>query len=257
VFRVRPDGLEKTDQVASGGTRPVSVAVYHDIVYVLNQDTPNIAGFVLNHNGELDPLPDSRRTLAAGSYAQVGFTPDGDNLVITGRTVNTIVTFGVDRNGVASAGYVTTPSSGAGPFGFIFDPRGNLLVAEAGVNAVSSYKVRKNGMLDVISASVLNGQTATCWITDNGKYVFTANPGTHTFSSYSDRKGDLQLLDGAAGSAARPLDMHASNDGRFLYALDSSALQIVGFRIKPDGSLVPLPPVPAAIDMFAQGLAAR
>jgi 6-phosphogluconolactonase (cycloisomerase 2 family) len=112
----------------------------------------------------------------------------------------------------------------------------------------------------VISASVANGQTASCWIAGNDKHFFTANPGTHTLSSYAVKQahGTLQLQDATAGAATRPLDMGVSKDGRYLYALDSAQFAIVAFEIKGNGTLVPLAAAPSAsIQTFAQGLAAR
>ena len=45
LFDVEDGGLRLADQVASGGATPTSVAVSGDLVYVLNNGTPNIAGF--------------------------------------------------------------------------------------------------------------------------------------------------------------------------------------------------------------------
>jgi 6-phosphogluconolactonase len=61
VFQVEDSGLTLTDLVPSGGTEPISVTIYKDLVYVLNDggldgDTANISGFQLNSSGELTPL---------------------------------------------------------------------------------------------------------------------------------------------------------------------------------------------------------
>ena len=77
-----------------------------------------------------------------------------------------------------------TPSSGAVPFGVDFDRKGHLLVVEAGANAVSSYDIAHDGSLQTISASVANGQAATCWIVVNQRGdIITTNPGTNSLSS--------------------------------------------------------------------------
>ena len=47
LFAVEKDGLRLIDRVASGGVAPTSVAVGGNLVYVLNNGTPNIAGFVI------------------------------------------------------------------------------------------------------------------------------------------------------------------------------------------------------------------
>jgi len=44
LFIIEGDGLRLADRVASGGATPTSVAVSGDLVYVLNNGTPNITG---------------------------------------------------------------------------------------------------------------------------------------------------------------------------------------------------------------------
>ena len=78
VFAVEPDGLRLAGRVGSGGSKPTSVAVRGDLVYVLNNGTPNICGFRLD-DGALTPLEGSARPLSSADAdpAQVAFTPDG------------------------------------------------------------------------------------------------------------------------------------------------------------------------------------
>ena len=45
LFAVQPDGLRLVDRAGSGGSKPTSVAVSGELVYVLNNGTPSIAGF--------------------------------------------------------------------------------------------------------------------------------------------------------------------------------------------------------------------
>ena len=52
------------------------------------------------------------------------------------------------------------------------------VATEAGANAVSSYHISPDGSLKIISASVPNGQAATCWIVVNRRGdIITTNPG--------------------------------------------------------------------------------
>jgi 6-phosphogluconolactonase len=263
VFRVSRDGLELTDKVDSGGVFPTSLAVFQDLVYVLNTGSPpNISGFRLNHRGHLAPLDHSTRALpgALNAHAQIGFDPHGDVLVVTDRATNSLLVYPVSENGRPAAGPVVTPSHGAGPFAFVFSAPRTLLVAEVGSNAVSSYELHHHGTLKLLTPSVANGQSATCWIADaNGRYAFTANPGTHSLSSFRDQHGkdDLKLLAGVAGTGAAPLDLAVTENGKFLYALDPGLGGIDIFRIEHDGSLTDLGPMPAGLPQFAQGLAAR
>jgi 6-phosphogluconolactonase len=259
VFRVRPDGLEKVDQVASRGVSPVSLTVSDSLVYVLNAGgTPNITGFNLSHVGKLTPLEDSTRSLGAGGFAQVGFDPQGEVLVVTDKANNSILVFPVDDDGLPAVSPVTSDSDGETPFGFIFDRRGHLLVVEAGANAVSSYDILNDATLSTISASVLNGQTAACWIAGIRHYVFTTNPGTQSISAYlKAQDGSLTLLDGTAALGNAPLDLATADNGRFLYALDPPNGGIDMFRVESDGRLVNLGTAAGGLDTYAQGVTAR
>jgi 6-phosphogluconolactonase len=261
VFRVLPKGLKLVDKVASGGAFPVSLTIFHDLVYVLNAGmSPNINGFYLSHRGELTPLSNSTRSLIAGGFAQVGFDPEGETLVVTDKANNNILAYSVGRKGLPSLNPVTSMSNGLVPFGFIFDRRGHLLVVEVGSNAVSSYNILHNGTLQVISPSVPNGQKAACWIAGNERgYIFTANPGASTISAYKLKagQGSLVLLNGAAGMGNKPLDLSTTINGRFLYALDPGNGAIDMFQIERDGSLTDLGTVPGGLSIFAQGIAVR
>jgi 6-phosphogluconolactonase (cycloisomerase 2 family) len=264
VFRVRPDGPVLTDRVGSGGTLPVSLAVYHNQVYVLNAGgTANISGFYLTNRGRLVPLANAARDVGTGRFSQVGFDPQGDNLVVTDRGDNEILVYPLDERGLPDPSPVTSPSSGIAPFGFIFDEQGHLLVAEAGSGAVSSYAIEEDGTLTVISASVANGQVATCWIAGNQQgYVYTSNTGSQNLSAYQVGKedndaGQLELLDATAAFGNRPIDNGVSINGRFLYALDPAAAAIDMFAIEADGSLTDLGTAPGGLALFAQGIAVR
>jgi 6-phosphogluconolactonase len=263
VFRVQPygNGLILIGNFNAGGTFPVSLTIFHNLVYVLNADSPNITGFYLTHWGELKPLADSTRSLGAGAFSQVGFDPKGRNLIITNRADNSILVYSVDKDGLPSMNPVSSPSSGAGPFGFIFDRRGHLVVSEAGSGAVTSYDVLFDDSLHAISPSVANGQMATCWIAANWLYAFTANTGSDTISSYRvNFNGILALLDATAGFGNKPIDLATTRFGRFLYVLNAgngTDGSVGMFRIKLNGGLVDMGTVDVGLSNFAQGIAVR
>jgi 6-phosphogluconolactonase len=261
VFRVLPSGLKLVGKVDSGGIFPVSLTVFHNLVYVLNAGTsPNITGFYLSHRGQLIPLDDSTRLLGSGGFAQVGFDPEGEMLVITDKTNNGIFVYSVGHGGLPVMNPVISPSNGLVPFGIIFDEWGHLLVAEAGSGAVSSYNILHNGTLKVISPSVANGQAATCWIRANERgNVFTANTGSQNIASYklTARNGKLALRNATAGFGNRPIDLAITVNGEFLYALDPANGGIDMFQIEPNGSLTDLGTIAGELSIFAQGIAAR
>ena len=259
VFRVKRRALELVDKVDSGGEFPVSLSVFDNLVYVLNAGSPNITGFTLGQEGQLLPLTDSTRDLGTGGFAQVGFDPRGNNLVVTDRGENEILVFPLDRHGLAATVPVMSPSTGIAPFAFIFDQQDHLLVTEAGSGAVSSYDILDDGSLQIISPSVLNGQVATCWIARNHRgFVFSANTGSGTISVYKGiADGQLDLLDAMAGIGVTPLDIGVSPDDRFLYALDPVSETIDMFRIEAKDRLTDLGTVAGGLSIFAQGIAVR
>jgi 6-phosphogluconolactonase len=267
VFRVLEHGLNPVGTFASGGASPVSLALYGNLLYVLNagRDTvgPSIAGFILNSDGELTPLAGSTRSLGPGGFHQVGFNPSGDTLVITQgdpNGANAILVFGVDEDGLPDAAPTVSPSSGLVPFGFIFDSGGHLLVSEAGSGAVSSYEIMDDHTLEVIDGSVANGNSATCWIAGTWfGSVFTANTGSNNLSSYkvTAATGELLVRNVNAAQGDKPIDMAITTGGRFLYVVNANNGTVGAFRISPSGGLTNLGSVAGLPLLYAQGIAAR
>ncbi len=269
VFAVTSNGLELLDRVPSGGQRPISVTLFRGLVYVLNAGgSGNISGFRLDVHGRLDPLSASTRPLStsASDPAQIEFSPDGTQLLVTEKAANTISIYQVNDAGLPS-GPKAQPSVGATPFGFAFDRHQTLVVSEAfggapGASALSSYQLLANGMLEVVSESVGTTQTAACWvvITGDGRFAYTSNTGSGNISGYRiEKNGSLSLLDpdgitGVAGAA--PVDLALSNGDRYLYSLDSGSGAISAFQVESDGSLTALAGV-SGIPAGANGLAAR
>jgi 6-phosphogluconolactonase len=259
-----------TDVDPSGGARPISVTVHGKLVYVLNAGdatTPaNIKGFLALF-GQLVPLPGSSRPLstAAPDPAQVEFSPNGRQLVVTEKATNMIVTYRV-RFGYAGAPNAQ-PSSGMTPFGFAFDRRGLLIVSEAfggapDASAMSSYSLSSDGTITPITASAKTTETAACWVvvTRNGRYTYTTNTGSNSISGYRiGSDGSLTLLDAdgkTANTGATPIDMALAKGSRLLYSLAAGVPQIDGFVVSGDGSLEPLGSV-GGLPAGTVGLAAR
>ena len=267
VFRVRRHGLKWVGNFDSEGAFPVSLALSHNLLYVLNAGRDgtdaSITGFRLNRHGELTPLPESTRMLGQGGFHQVGFHPRGDALVVTQGAPdgeNAILVFGINEDGLPDAAPTVSASAGIVPFGFIFDWRGHLLVSEAGSGAVSSYEILDDNTLNVINASVPNGNTATCWIA--GTWfggVFTANTGSDNISSYAANAGDgrLRLLQADAAWGNKPIDMATTASGLYLYVLNAGDGTIGAFRILPQGVLKDLGTTGGLPPQFAQGIAVR
>jgi len=270
VLRVGMLDLTLVDVVNSGGIRPISLALHENLLYVLNEGgTPNITGFTVGDDGTLTPLPGSTQPLIGGTAAdaaQVSFNPDGTLLVVTEKAGNRLNTYTIDENGLPSPP-IDNPSNGMTPFGFAFNNSGFLVVSEAfggtpNQSAASSYSAAEDGTLGVISGSVPNSQTASCWVvtTNNGKSAFVSNTGSGTISNYGIGKdGTLTLVNGAAadtGPTSAPIDMALNNSSHFLYVLLGGSQSVAAFSVGRDGALTMID-TDGGLPLGAQGIAAK
>lgn len=249
LFAVDGDGLSLRATVPSEGRAPKSVAEHAGLVYVLNARSASLTGFRFADGG-LERLDDSQRELGADADpAQVGFTPDGSALVVSARGTNSIVVYRVGADGRLGDAAVT-PSSGPTPYGFAFARDDTLVVTEAfgaekGKAAASSYRIVGTAV-EPLSRSVGNGRSEICWavVTGDGRYAFTTNFADGAVSCYAIADdGGITLENAAAGTAVEGQpglrDEYLTRDGRFLYAIDADAGEIVGWAVE-DGRLSPL-----------------
>jgi 6-phosphogluconolactonase len=252
LFAVEDGGLRLADRVPSGGATPTSVAVHGDLVYALNNGTPNIVGFRIEGD-RLAELADSQRALSDDNAdpAQVSFSADGRTLAVTERGTDSISTFAVDERGYAD-GRTTIKASGKTPYGIDFSAEGVMIVTEAfggalGEAAASSYSVTEPGSIDSLSRSVGDTRSEVCWaaITNDGRFAYVTNFGDGTISSYEiGRDGSLQLRDAVAGTAAGGekgiRDDAITRDGRYLYAIHPDTQKVCGWLVRADGDLDPI-----------------
>jgi 6-phosphogluconolactonase (cycloisomerase 2 family) len=247
AFRVTGHGLRLAGRAPSGGDRPVSVSIRGDEAYVLNAGgVPNVSGLAIGRRGTLTQRSGAIASLPAGAAgaAQVSISPDGERLVVTEKGTNRIDAFALDRHGLPSGSAVSTPSSGATPFGFAFTRTGTLVVSEAAASTVSSYRAAAAGFFGVVTASALTHQGAACWIavTGDGRFAYSANASTGSISGFRvARDGSLTLLDpdGRTAVAPGPNDEAIAPDGRSLYALNPGAGSITSYALQSDGHLQP------------------
>lgn len=269
-FDVRDTDLGHATTVPSGGQFPSSIAVHGNLVYVLNAGGEgSISGFTVRH-GALVPIPGSTRSLGLGNAnppvfidapAQIGFSKDGRALIITTKSHGDLLTFPVDRHGLPSADPVITASAGAVPFSFVVDGRGRVLVTEAGTGAISTYTVARDGSLTLLGSSAGSGGTALCWNVQVGRTVFGANAGSATLSAWqAPGRGPATLtLPVAATTGNGPIDLAASDDGRFLYVQEAVDGTIGVYAVGLGGSLTRIQTVtglPAFTTTGMEGIAA-
>ena len=252
VLSGRAGKLAWLSKAPSGGTFPNSVALFGDLVYVLNaHGTPNISGFRLDTNGVLHTIPNATVELPAGSTGanDIRFTPGGDRLLVTVSGTNQILEFEVGDDGVAS-GPEPQQSAGNSPFGIRFGHEGVVVISEA-AGSVSSYRLGGDDTLDVISAAVSDTQKASCWIsvTRSRGNAYVSNTASGTLSSYSiGPNGEITLLKSiAANTVGPPIDSSLSRNSKFLYVEESQLGEVQIFRVDganliPIGQVTSLPP---------------
>jgi 6-phosphogluconolactonase (cycloisomerase 2 family) len=265
VFSVDHDGsLNLIDSAGSGGVDPISVTIHGHWVYVLNAGDAshpgNIAGFHLVDD-HLIPAPSNVQTLnaKASSPEQIGFSPDGNWLVVTEKASDTIDVFAVDGDGNVSAAVTTALTTGTGPYGFGFTPNGTAVISEAAFGGLGTYSITAAGTLNKIS-EVSDGQLAACWvaISADGTNVYTANAHSGTVSFYSIASdGTLTLNNPAiATSPGTPdTDMVLTGHGTQLDVLVGTQINAAAVS-HSNGTLRTSTPIITGLPTGTDGLAA-
>lgn len=183
VFRRDGDAL-KFDKVVPTTSAPVSVDFGNDHLYVAGATT--VDSFVLREHsvewldGTTELVLAGGGFPPAGSTAQVGVIGEKQLLVTlkTDPDPGTVDIISLDRGRVAGLAptAVSAPDGTLAPFGFATYADGTALITLAHSNHDGLF--RDGSFASVVAA----GQTASCWMTRAGKYVFVANTGSQSIS---------------------------------------------------------------------------
>lgn len=285
VFRTSGDTLAPVGPpVSSGGTKPTSLTVNHDLLYVLNEGAlplgqggvaPSITGFRIGQDGTLTEIPGSTRLLSGGSTAggaQVEFDPTGRVVTVTERNANRLDNFLVQKDGTLSQP-IPAASSGSNPFGFAESNRdpATLIVAQGNFppptqGGASSYQIDpQTGQQTTISGDVKNGQSDSCWVvlSKGERYAFITNFFSNDVSSYTvGPHGTLTLKQAVAGVTdttgfGANDEATSANNQKYLYARNFVDGSIAAFEINNDGTLTSLGKFGAVGPSTGFGLAAN
>jgi hypothetical protein len=226
LFRRDGDAL-KFDKVVPTTSAPVSVDFGNDHLYVAGATT--VDSFVLREHsvewldGTTELVLAGGGLPAAGSTAQVGVIGEKQLLVTlkTDPDPGTVDIISLDRGRVAGLAptAVSAPDGTLAPFGFATYADGTALITLAHSNHDGLF--RDGSFASVVAA----GQTASCWMTRAGKYVFVANTGSQSISRlvgtgnniFIDKQVAAQIPTGA------PADIDA--DSGVLSVIDHGAGQ--------------------------------
>jgi 6-phosphogluconolactonase (cycloisomerase 2 family) len=264
VFAASGDKLQRRQIISSGGTFPVSVTAHGSVVYVLNAlNGGSVQGYRVT-GGRLHHIAGSRRPLHLNPTAtpqftntpgQVAFSPGGSQLLVTTKANgNDIDVFGVHANGRLSAGAVVNSEPNTVPFAVTFDPVGDLVVSEAGTNALATFTLNSDGTVTPLH-EVGTGQSATCWVLSVHRHLFASNTGSGDVTRYtSGPAGRLTLL-GQTGTDPGTVDAAAGPHGRYLYVQAGGNGIVDEFRIQ-HGDLTEIGSVTVAGAVGGEGIAA-
>jgi len=248
VFAVFGDRLALRQVISSGGKFPVSVSSYRGTVYVLNaEEGGSLQGYAVV-SGQLVPIPGSSRALglATGKSGeetqfvrtpgQVAFSPDGSKLIVTTKAAGqSIEVFTNSPIGGLSAAPVVNAEPGTVPFAVTFDPRGNLLVAEAS-GSLASFRLGEGGTVSQLD-SVETGQKATCWVVGAAGRYYTSNAGSGSLTGFQDSLAG-QLLTDLGNTPTHPGTVDGASVGHLLYVQGGKEGTVDEFRVQQDGSLL-------------------
>jgi hypothetical protein len=183
VYRRQGDGL-KFEKLVTTTSAPVSIDFGNDHMYVAGATT--VDSFVIH--GNTVGWRDGTTTLqlatggvpADGSTAQIA-TLDNRRVLVTLKAdpdPGTVDIIALEDGAVSEAlpTAVSAPAGSLTPFGFSVYPNGTAVITLAHSNQDGLF--RNGAFTAVIDA----GQSAPCWMTRAGKYLFTANTGSKTIS---------------------------------------------------------------------------
>jgi hypothetical protein len=227
LFRREGDTL-KFDKVVSTTSAPVSVDFGNDHMYVAGATT--VDSFALNQNtvewldGTTGLELVGGGAPPSGSTAQVGVIND-KQLLVTLKTdpdpgTVDLVSLHDGRVSGAVPTAVSAPQGSLTPFGFAVYGDGTAVITLAHSNQDGLF--RDGAFTAVVGA----GQSADCWMTRVGKYVFTANTGSKTISRLIGTGNNVFVDSPVAASIATggaPADLDA--DAGVLGVIDHGAGQ--------------------------------
>ncbi|MCX5641290.1 MAG: hypothetical protein NT059_10845 [Planctomycetota bacterium] len=248
TFVLRNDGsLLFMGVTSSGGTRPVSIAVYRNVIYVLNQGQLGVAPASCNGF----TIGDAELPVSIGTYdityeaedipTDVFFTAHGARLVVLLNGSDAIDTFSVTPDGALTLNRRLTGVNN--PVGGAMSPV-QPFVAFAALDDDTSPRMismRATGFAlpSIVSSAGLASTISPCWAaaTPNGKKVWSSNfaPGSLTLFS-GKLNGSIQAVSSYMPASSSPgsLDIAVDQRGKFLYRLRA---------FNPSGGAAPVPVV--------------
>lgn len=235
------------DTIGTNGLKPVSVAVFSNRVYVLNQGgNGSISGFTYDGNGYLNYIPNSFIQLGTGPVnpAQISFNNEGNALIVTEKDSSKLDLIHLDNNGGISSIQKFSSFSDK-PYGFVINNNNYIFCSEAFQNYFSVYKINSNS-IDLVSTPISTAQVGACWVglLPNQQYAYMLLAGTNCLTGFdvsSPTSPRLLNSDGnTASTGNHPIEIVASKNSKLIYVLNSGTNSINVFDVSQTGTLNPI-----------------
>ena len=240
TFRLDADGRPTLfATTSSNGTRPVSIAIHGNLLFVLNQGIPagdggsidgGLVGFSIGADGIPAAIPGAITPFDSEDMpSDVFFTGNGLRLAVMRSGAKSVSTFAVDPSGALSD--QRTINVGSQPVGGAATSRLPWAGFAAIVSVVEDYgpasvvSFQAESALTIVSQVGADVDTDPCWATTsvNGQRLWTSNFQPKTLTLYRVGSDSSLVREGlyepAPGIGPGSLDLDVSADGRFLYRL--------------------------------------
>ena len=287
LMRVEADySLVATDTAEASDPFPISVAIFGDMVVAASVGVDNSHGSISAFRIEGDRLVSvsgSRRDLQARP-STIAFSSDGEHVIVNELVTGKIKIFEVTENALSAepVSMIDSPRANderfqAVPVGFVVRGDGGddvILMSEARflapdfmlrsaanetvlsplyswqTGSMSSYALRDDGQISLLSADVLTGdaveggEIANCWValSGDGKSLYAANALSSSITRFAiDNQGHAFLDELTAYKDDSETlffsDIEVSSDGKELYQLVGNKGEVMIFSIRRNGQL--------------------
>jgi 6-phosphogluconolactonase (cycloisomerase 2 family) len=179
--------------------------------------------------------------------AEVGALTGTRFAYVSSASDNAIQIFtAADKTGVLQPVSVFSVGAGKAPAALALAPNGNFLYSlNRGTNDISVYAIdpSSGNLTNAGSVPVPNGPNAMVF-SAKGEFAYVSCDGASTIAAFAVNLGSGSLSPLSAGSyaagGARIQNLAITQDGKFLYAANPDANQIIALTIASDGSLLPV-----------------
>jgi 6-phosphogluconolactonase len=200
--------------------------------------------------GLLTPVansPFSFPSLGAGNPQAMVMAPNAGVFYVSNGLAGTITAFSIATDGTLTQ--IGAPvTAGADMVGMAIDPKGQFLYAADFLNSkIASFSVQSGGGITPVAGSpfATNLGPFALAVDTKGVFLFSAEQGAAGVSSFTINAGVLKQVSGSpfplvTGGSPQPSFLTVDVSNTFLYVLNPGTINITGYTITPNGSLVPL-----------------